>query len=85
MIKFVSLIQLLVDNFLVLKVGVVDRVFVAYEFKQHWVIHSFKNQKGRGDLDSLYKDDNLSVETEVEEEDKEIFSNENDSENENNM
>lgn len=44
----VVLLQLLIDNFLVLAVGVVKRVYVAHEFKQHWVIESCKNQKGRG-------------------------------------
>ncbi len=43
-----ALVQLMIDNFLVLAVGVVHRVYVAHEFKQHWVIESCKNQKGRG-------------------------------------
>lgn len=42
------LLQLLIDNYLILAVGVVNRVYVAHEFKQHWVIESCKNQKGRG-------------------------------------
>jgi hypothetical protein len=44
----IVLLQLLIDNYLVLAVGVVKRVYVAHEFKQHWVIESCKNQKGRG-------------------------------------
>lgn len=48
MVKFKGLIQLLLDNFLVLSVGVVRRVYVAHQFKQHWSIQSVKNQKGRG-------------------------------------
>ena len=48
MLKFISLLQILLDNFLILSVGVVSRVYVAHQFKQHWVIQSFKNQKGRG-------------------------------------
>jgi hypothetical protein len=43
----------LIQNYLVLAVGVAYRVYVAHEFRQHWVIESFKNQKGRG---QLYKD-----------------------------
>ena len=42
------LLRLLIDNFLVLAVGVVNRVSVAHEFKQHWAIESCRNQKGRG-------------------------------------
>lgn len=48
MVKFKELIKLMVDNCLVLSVGVVRRVYVAHQFKQHWSIQSFKNQKGRG-------------------------------------
>ena len=43
----ISLLDLLLQNFLIIPVGVVERVYVAHEFKQHWVIQSCKNLKGR--------------------------------------
>lgn len=48
MLKFKELLQILIRNFFILSVGVVDRVYVAHQFKQHWVIQSIKNNKGRG-------------------------------------
>lgn len=42
-----EILDILVKEFLVLAVGVVQRVFVAHEFAQPWLISSFKNQKGR--------------------------------------
>jgi hypothetical protein len=48
MSTLLRLLDILVDSKLVLSVGVVERVYVAHEFKQHWVIQSYKNQKGRG-------------------------------------
>jgi len=80
MIMFKRLVQLLVENFLVLKVGVVERVFVAHEFKQHWVIQSLKNQKGRGDHGSLGRDDERKIE-----DDNEVISTDNEAENETNL
>ena len=41
-----KIIHVLLEESLVLSVGVVERVYVAHEFKQHWVIQSCKNQKG---------------------------------------
>lgn len=41
-----NVLDILIENCLILSVGVVERVYVANEFKQHWVIQSFKNQKG---------------------------------------
>ena len=43
-----ALLDLLLEHFLVLAVGVVERVYVTYEFRQHWVIESCKSLKGRG-------------------------------------
>ena len=43
-----KLLNVLLENYLVLSVGVVERVYIAHEFKQHWVILSCKNQKGVG-------------------------------------
>jgi hypothetical protein len=40
------LIGFLIDYYLVLIVGVVEHVFVCHEFKQHWVIQSYKSLKG---------------------------------------
>ncbi|CAF0999107.1 unnamed protein product [Brachionus calyciflorus] len=51
-----KLLDLLVINHLILKVGVVDRVYVAHEFKKHWVIESYKNQRGRGFFGDEYDD-----------------------------
>ena len=56
-----KLLQFLQENSLVLAVGVVERVYVAHEFKQHWVIQSFKNQKGVGvTTTTLETDDELT-------------------------
>ena len=65
---FKQLIKLLLDNNLVLGVGVVDRVYVAHQFKQHWVIQSFKNQKGRG----YYNENSFKEESENENEDETV-------------
>jgi hypothetical protein len=43
-----QLIDVLLAEYLVIAVGVVERVYVAHEFKQHWVIQSYKSLKGRG-------------------------------------
>lgn len=43
-----KLLDLLLGEYLILAVGVVERVYVAHEFKQHWVIQSYKSLKGRG-------------------------------------
>ena len=48
MTALLRLLDILLKSKLVLSVGVVERVYVAHEFKQHWVIQSYKNQKGRG-------------------------------------
>jgi hypothetical protein len=48
MLTFLQLIDILVKHFFILSVGVVERVYVAHQFKQHWVIQSVKNNKGRG-------------------------------------
>jgi hypothetical protein len=45
------LLDFLVENYLVLIVGVVEPVYVCHEFKQHWVIQSYKSLKGRGSLE----------------------------------
>jgi hypothetical protein len=64
------LIDFLIDNYLILPVGVVEPIYVSHEFKQHWVILSYKSLKGRGNLDassSNNNDVNLSEITETEE------------------
>ena len=53
--SFMRLMNVLVENYLVLPVGVVYRVYVAHEFKKHWVISSFKCLKGRGPYKSEEK------------------------------
>ena len=68
MVEFKQLIKLLLDNYLVLSVGVVDRVYVTHQFKQHWVIQSFKNQKGRG----YYNEHSLKEESENENDDETV-------------
>lgn len=55
MLKFKELLQILITNFFVLSVGVVDRVYVAHQFKQHWVIQSVKNNKGRGTSSGTFR------------------------------
>jgi hypothetical protein len=42
-----DLLQILIENHLVLQVGVTERVYVTHEFCQPWLIFSYKNQKGR--------------------------------------
>ena len=51
-----SQLSLLTENNLVLAVGVTERVYVAFEFKEHWVIKSYKNLKGRGTSRSMSLD-----------------------------
>ncbi len=41
-----KILDVLLEHSLILSVGVVERVYVAHEFKQHWIIQSYKNQKG---------------------------------------
>ena len=55
MLKFKELLQILINNFFILSVGVVDRVYVAHQFKQHWVIQSVKNNKGRSTSSGTFR------------------------------
>lgn len=41
-----KLLNILLKNYLILSVGVCERVYVAHEFCQPWIILSYKNQKG---------------------------------------
>lgn len=45
--QLLKLIEFLVENFVILVVGVVEQVYVCHEFKQHWVIESYKSLKGK--------------------------------------
>ncbi|RNA44784.1 General transcription factor 3C polypeptide [Brachionus plicatilis] len=51
MIVLKKILKILTDNHIVLAVGVIERVYVANEFKKHWVIESFKSLRGRGNRD----------------------------------
>jgi hypothetical protein len=42
-----ELLNILIENHLVLRVGITERVYVSHEFCQPWIIFSYKNQKGR--------------------------------------
>jgi hypothetical protein len=41
-----EMLDILLKNYLILSVGVCERVYVAHEFCQPWIILSYKNQKG---------------------------------------
>jgi hypothetical protein len=41
-----EILNILLKNFLILSVGVCERVYVAHEYCQSWIILSYKNQKG---------------------------------------
>jgi hypothetical protein len=64
-----SLVDLLIQNFLIIPVGVVERVYVAHEFKQHWVIQSCKNLKGRSARNEEYDELNDLDESDEENDD----------------
>ena len=68
MVLIKELVDLLIENYLVLAVGVVERVLVSFEFKQHWVIESYKNQKGVGGSYSEEESVDISKEESNEEE-----------------
>lgn len=60
-----KILKILIDNHLLLAVGVIERVYVANEFKKHWVIESFKSLRGRGNLndhDSSNENENITNE-----------------------
>jgi hypothetical protein len=80
--KFKSILQILLESCLVLSVGVVERVYVAHMFKQHWVIQSFKNQKGRG----IFSNDNsAAIEEHLESDSDEQVNNNNNNSNDDNL
>lgn len=63
--------KILLDHYLILAVGVVERVYVAHEFKQHWVIQSMKSRKGRGYYgdreETIIEDEEIENQTEEKE------------------
>jgi hypothetical protein len=68
------LLSVLLRNHNILSVGVVERVYVAHEFKRHWVIESLKNSKGRREKrnSSIKSNDQQSSTDQSEQENNEI-------------
>lgn len=59
-----KILKILIDNHLLLAVGVTERVYVANEFKKHWVIESFKSLRGQGNINDHDSSNDIQNESE---------------------